>query len=116
MPIDWDTLVISPLHSVFAEPATFLPLAGGSFSISVVFDDAFLKEAMFEDGSSGVIEVSACVGVQLSQFPADPAQNDQIFIPANTAKRRLAATYIVRKPIVDSHGAAKLLLSKASFP
>lgn len=114
--LDWDTVVIGPLMSVFGEPATFMPLAGGSFPITVVFDDAFVKEALFEDGSSGVVEVSACVGVQLTQFAADPLQNDKVFIPANPLKRRLAATYIVRKPMVDSHGAARLLLSKASYP
>jgi hypothetical protein len=114
--IDWDAVVIGPLMGVFGEPATYMPLAGGSFPITVVFDDAYLKEAMFEDGSSGVVEVSACIGVQLSQFTADPLQNDQLFIPANPAKRRLAATYIVRKPMVDSRGAARLLLSRASYP
>lgn len=112
--IDWDSLVIGPLMGVFGEPATYMPLAGGSLPITVVFDDAYLKEVMFEDASSGVTEVSACVGVQLSQFTADPAQNDQIYIPANPVKRRLAATYVVRQPRLDSRGSARLLLSKVS--
>jgi hypothetical protein len=116
MAIDWDSLVIGPLHGVFAEPATYMPLAGGSFPITVVFDDAYLKDAMFEDSSSGVTEVSACVGVQLSQFQADPQQNDQLFLPANPATRRLAATYVVRQPRPDSRGGARLLLSKMSYP
>jgi hypothetical protein len=114
--IDWDAVVIGPLMDVFAEPATYMPLAGGSFAITVVFDDAYLKEVMFEDASTGVTEVSACVGVQLSQLPADPIQNDRLLIPANPAKRRLAATYVVRQPRPDSRGAARLLLTKASYP
>lgn len=114
--IDWDAVVIGPLMGVFAEPATYMPLAGGSFPITVIFDDAYLKEVMFEDASSGVTEVSACIGVQLSQFTADPVQNDQVFIPANPLTRRLAATYVVRQPRPDSRGASRLLLTKASYP
>jgi len=114
MAVDWDALVIGPLHDVFAEPATYTPFVGGSFPITVVFDDAYLKEVMFEDASSGVTEVSACVGVRLSEFLSDPVQNDQVFIPANPLKRRAAATYVVRQPRTDSRGAARLLLSKIS--
>jgi len=116
--IDWDSLVIGPLHGVFAEesPATYMPLAGGSFPITVIFDDAYLEEVMFDDASSGVTEVSACIGVQLSQFPSDPVQNDQVLIPASPRLKRLAATYVVRQPRADSRGAARLLLSKVSYP
>lgn len=114
--IDWDAIVIGPLMGVFGEAATYMPLAGGSFGITVVFDDAYLREVMFEDATTGVTDVSACVGVQLSQFPADPVQNDQVFIPANPAMKRLAATYVVRQPRPDSRGAARLLLSKMSYP
>ncbi|WNC90954.1 hypothetical protein RI103_06280 [Paraburkholderia sp. FT54] len=112
MSIDWDSVVIGPLHGVFAEPATFMPFAGGSFSITVVFDDAYLKEVMFEDATMGATEVSACVGVQLSQFPADPVQNDRLFIPAGRSGRRPAANYLVKQVRPDSRGAARLLLTR----
>lgn len=108
MPIDWNSVVIGPLHGVFAEPVTYMPLAGGSFSITGVFDDAYLKEVMFEDASSGVTEVSAVLGVQLSQFQANPAQNDQLIVIS------IGARYIVRQPRFDSRGAAKLLLTRTS--
>lgn len=117
MSVDWDALVIGPLHGIFAEPATYIPFSGApAFPITVVFDDAYLKEVMFDDATSGTTEVSACVGVQLSQFPADPVPNDAVFIPENPLKRRLAVTYLVRQPRTDSHGAFRLLLSKASYP
>lgn len=116
MPVNWDSVVIGPLHGVFAEPATYTPAGGASFPITVVFDDAYLKEVMFEDASTGVTEVSACVGIRLSEFSADPLQNDQVSIPANRSLRRPAATYVVRQPRVDSRGAARLLLSKMSSP
>lgn len=110
MTVDWNSIVIGPLHGVFAEPVTYKPFAGGSFAITGVFDNAYLKEVMFEDASSGVTEVSAVLGVQLSQFPAPPMQNDQLSIPS------VNTTYVVRQVRPDSRGAAKLLLNKVSSP
>lgn len=110
MPVDWDGLVLGPNMRVFGEPSTYMPSAGGSFSITAVFDDAYLKEVMFEDASTGVTEVSAVLGIQLSQFPAKPIQGDQLFVP------RVNTTYIVRDARPDSHGGMKLLLSKVSSP
>ncbi|MCY0854336.1 head-tail joining protein [Cupriavidus sp. D39] len=110
MPVNWDVAVLGPLMGVFGEPATYLPAAGGSFSITAVFDDAYLKEVMFEDASTGVTEVSAVLGIQLSQFPTKPLQNDKLSVlSVNT-------TYIVRDARPDSRGGMKLLLSKVSSP
>lgn len=108
MTIDWNSVVIGPLHGVFAEPVTYMPLAGGSLSITGVFDDAYLKEVMFEDASSGVTTVSAVLGVQVSQFPSAPAQNDQLIVLSTGVQ------YLVRESRPDSHGAAKLLLSRVT--
>lgn len=112
MPIDWGAIVIGPLHAVFGERMRYTPVGGASFPVSGVFDDAYLKEVMFDDASSGVTEVSACVGVQLSDFSSPPQQNDQLFVPANPALLRSAATYVVRQPRADGRGAVRLLLSK----
>ncbi|MEX3961029.1 hypothetical protein AB4Y42_02245 [Paraburkholderia sp. EG286B] len=108
MSVNWDALVIGPLQRVFGEPATYTPLGGASFQITGVFDDAYLKEIMFEDATAGVTTVSAVLGVQLSQFPAMPAQNDSLWIASN------GATYLVREVRPDSRGGAKLLLSRSS--
>jgi hypothetical protein len=111
MSIDWDTLVIGPLHGIFAESVTYMPFSGApGLPITGVFDDAYLKEVMFEDASSGVTEVSAVLGVQVSQFQTSPVQNDQLQVKST------GAVYLVREVRPDSHGAAKLLLSKASYP
>jgi hypothetical protein len=110
MPIDWNATVIGPLMGIFGESATYTPLGGAAFQITGVFDDAYLKEVMFEDASQGVTEVSAVLGVQLSQFPVQPSQNDKLFVPdVNT-------TFVVREVRNDSHGGAKLMLSKVSSP
>lgn len=108
MAVDWDALVIGPTVGIFGEPVTYMPAAGGSFAIDGVFDDAFLKEVMFEDATSGVTEVSAVLGVRVSQFASPPLQNDLLTVLST------GATYVVRQPRIDSHGGAKLLLSKIS--
>jgi hypothetical protein len=110
MPVNWSAEVIGPLMGVFAEPVTYRPFAGGSFQIAGVFDNAYLKEVMFEDASSGMTEVSAVLGVQLSQFPSIPAQNDQLSVAS------VNTTYVVREVRTDSRGGAKLMLSKVSSP
>jgi hypothetical protein len=110
MPIDWDAEVLGPLMGVFGEPVIYLPLAGGSLAITGVFDNAYLKEVMFEDASSGVTEVAAVLGVRLSQFPSMPVQNDQISVPS------VNSTFVVREVRVDGRGGAKLMLNKVSSP
>ncbi|KWR88771.1 head-tail joining protein [Cupriavidus sp. IDO] len=110
MPISWDKMVLGPLMGVFGEAVTYMPAAGGSYAISGVFDDAYLKEVMFEDASQGVTEVSAVLGVQLSQFTATPVQNDQLSVAS------VNTTYVVREVRPDSRGGAKLMLSRVSSP
>lgn len=109
MPIDWNAVVIGPLIGVFGEPVVYTPFGGGAaFQISGVFDDAYLKEVLFEDASSAVTTMSAVLGVQLSQFPSVPVQNDSLKVIST------GSTYIVREVRTDSRGGAKLLLSRAN--
>ena len=108
MPIDWNAEVLGPLMGVFGEPVAYRPLAGGVVQITGIFDDAYLKEVMFEDASPGVTTVSAVLGVQLSQFPVAPVQNDQLYVAS------MGGTFLVREVRADSRGGAKLLLSRVS--
>lgn len=106
MPVNWDAVVIGPLMGVFGESVTYTPRGGAALQITGVFDDAYLKEVMFEDATSGVTTVSAVLGVQLAQFAAPPAQNDSLTVASN------GATYLVREVRTDSRGGAKLMLTK----
>ncbi|MBB3256867.1 hypothetical protein F4827_001712 [Paraburkholderia bannensis] len=110
MAVDWNGLVIGPLVGVFGEPVSYTPQGGEAFQITGVFDDAYLKEVLFEDATTGVTTVSACLGVQLSQFAVAPAQNDAMTVQST------GASYLVREVRVDSRGGARLLLSKVSLP
>jgi len=108
MSINWDALVIGPTMAVFGEPITYTSAFQDPVTITGVFDDAWLAEAMFEDGSSGVTEVSAVLGVQLSQLPFTPRPNDQLVV------QRTGKKFIVREMRNDSHGWAKLLLTRTA--
>jgi hypothetical protein len=110
MPIDWNAAVLQPLMGVFGEPVIYTPLNGAAFQITGVFDDAYQKEVLFDDATTGVTTVAAVLGVQLSQFPVAPAQNDSLKVVSN------GSTYLVREVRVDSRGGAKLLLTKSSVP
>ncbi|MEF3068070.1 hypothetical protein [Pandoraea apista] len=104
--IDWDAEVLGPLMSVFGEAVQYRPLAGTPLTINGVFDDAYQKEMLFSDASVELTTVQAVLGVQLSQFNVPPAQNDQLTVV------RTGASFVVKDVRVDSHGGAKLILSK----
>lgn len=106
MTVNWDALVIGPTIGVFGESITYTPLYRSPITITGVFDDAYHQLVMLEDGSMGATEVSAVLGVQLSQFSITPAQNDQVLV------QRTGSQFLVREVRVDSHGWAKFLLTR----
>ncbi|VVE12865.1 hypothetical protein PCA20602_02727 [Pandoraea capi] len=106
MPINWGAEVLGPLMGVFGEPVQYRPRAGAPLTINGVFDDAYQKEMLFSDASVELTTVQAVLGVQLSQFDVPPVQNDQLTVV------RTGASYVVKDVRVDSHGGAKLVLSK----
>ncbi|WP_087688045.1 hypothetical protein [Pandoraea sp. PE-S2R-1] len=106
MPINWGAEVLGPLMGVFGEPVQYRPRVGNALTIDGVFDDAYQKEMLFSDASSEITTVQAVLGVQLSQFGVPPAQNDQLTVV------RTGGAYVVKDVRVDSHGGAKLILSR----
>lgn len=112
-PIDWDKAVVGPCMSVFGGEVTYRPAAGGSFTITAVFDEANRQLVLLEDGSAALNESAPVLGVQLSQFPAGvvPAQDDQLYIAA-VGTVVIDRTFVVRDTQPDSHGGAKLMLNK----
>jgi hypothetical protein len=114
-PIDWDTLLIGPCMNAFAEPVTYTPAGGAPYQITGVFDRAYLEQLPFGGGggqeplgfgSAGNITAARPVlGVQLSQFAQEPAQDDTVLIPS------VGIAYTVKEVQPDGHGWALLLLS-----
>lgn len=106
--IDWDAVVLGPNFAVFGEPATYLPLIGDAFPIEIIFDRAYTREWLMDDGNIGFTSVSPTAGIRLVQFASDPKQNDRLYVP------RLDLTFIVRNVMPDSHGGARLQLNRVT--
>jgi hypothetical protein len=102
--VDWDSLVLAPLQSVFGEPVTFLPAIGQPIAVSGIFDEAYREVDLA--GGMAVTTESPVLGIRISDFPVLPLQGDQVTVPSR------AKTYIVREVQLDGHGAAKLLLNE----
>lgn len=109
MAIDWDALVVGPTMGVFGDAVTYRPAAGAPFDITGIYDEGNKQLMGLDDGSAGLNESGPVLGVQLSQFPSPPLQNDQLYV--NTvAGVVINRTFVVRDVQPDSHGAAKLML------
>lgn len=121
MAVDWNTLNTACMQAFGNAPVdgtpiaiTYQPLKGTSFPITAIFDRAWLdmlplggaggQEAR-QTGAAGNVTIRRPVlGVQISQFPADPDQGDGVLVGADL--------YYVKEARLDGHGWALLLLSK----
>jgi hypothetical protein len=121
MAIDWSALVIGPTVDIFGESVLYSPVIGRPFSITGVFDEAYLEltplgrggpdTETFGIGSPGSITAEMPVlGVQLSQFRVPPEQDDLLEV---TSGRFKGGRYVVKEVRTDGHGGAKLLLNAA---
>lgn len=104
--INWDTVVLGPLHMVFAEPVTFVPAVGAPLAIAGVFDEAYREVDLA--GGMAVTTEHPLLGVRVSAFPTLPLQGDQVIVPSRNK------TYVIREVQIDGHGSAKLLLNEAA--
>ena len=111
MDFDWDT-VIGAVQSTFSNSSvTYMPSIGAPFGLAKgTFENGYQKEVIFSDGSVGVTTVLPTLGVQLSEFPVLPKQNDRLFVA------KVNSTYSVREIRPDGLGWAKLMLNKVSSP
>ena len=111
MSVDWDKWVLGPLNGVFGEPVVYTPANGSPFTVTGVFDTAYVPVAL--DSDPTVLSVRPVCGVRLSDFPAgwDPsqAQGDQMVRSATNI------AYIVKAGKNDGHGHARLELNRLSL-
>jgi len=108
--IDWDALVVGPCVAVFGQQApdgsgtpTYMPVTGRPFLINGVFDNGVVPIEL-NDPSSDIFTTKPVLGCRASDFPAEAAPNDQVFIPSENQ------TYVVRAVTYDSHGGVLLNL------
>lgn len=102
--VDWDALVLGPVHGVFAEPVVYLPQGGSAVTTEGIFDEAYREVDLA--GGMAVTTETPVLGIRLSAFPRVPLQDDQVQVV------RTGVTYTIRETQLDGHGAAKLLLNK----
>lgn len=116
MSVDFNALVLGPTSDAFADPATFIPAAGGT--ITTLFGPN-QGRGVFDEGHSLLGDVGGDVptstarpvlGIRLSEFTTAPVQNDKVQIP------KVDCTYIVKDVQPDSHGHALLILQLVSSP
>lgn len=108
--IDWDSLVLAPLMSIFGEAtqATYTPKSGaGAFSIDGVFDRAY-KDLTILEGDPGFNSLGPVLGVRLAQFASPPLQGDTVTIAS------VGLTYMVGNVQSDGHGWCKLRLNSTT--
>lgn len=104
--MDWDSLVLGPLQSVFGEPVTFLPAFDPPFTVSGIFDEAYREVDLA--GGMAVTTEHPVLGIRTSDFPTLPVQGDQLIVLSRNK------TYVIREVQIDGHGSAKLLLNEAA--
>lgn len=109
--IDWDSLVLAPLETIFGEgqrpegQVTFYPAGRNAYPIDGVFDSAY-REVELIDPLVGAASTQPVLGVRLSMFREPPVQDDEVYIPS------ISKRYLVMEVRPDSHGWAKLMLSE----
>lgn len=110
MAIDWDDLVLAPVMGVFGEDERtglpiYTPRGLPAFNLAdAVFDAEYEQVDVNPDDGTTSTSRRPVLGVRVSLFPRQPAQNDTVRIPS-TGK-----TYVVRDVQPDGHGHAKLML------
>jgi len=108
--VDWDDLLQGPVQAVFGEPVAWqssqLP---APVMVSGGWSDGFRPlSAISGDDGYGPVHVTASspmLGVQLSQFPVPPLQNDLVTVRGKT--------YRINEVQADGFGAARLELVNA---
>jgi hypothetical protein len=99
--IDWDAVVLGPVHGVFDEPVVFMPKIGAQYAGTGIFDKAY-REVDLAGGMAVTTEVPM-LGIRTSQCPVPLKQGDQVLIRTTV--------YMIREPQFDGKGYAKLLLN-----
>jgi hypothetical protein len=80
MAIDWDGLVLAPLHAAFGETVNYVPSVGQSFTlIDAVLDRGYVQVGM-DAGGVAITAWSTILGIRPALCPAgfSAAAGDQV--------------------------------------
>lgn len=109
--IDWDSVVLAPVESVFGQPATYRAKDGHTYPLGGVFDEA-VTNVDIVDGVP-VTTTRPCYGYRVGTLAIAARQGDTLFIPAAPGAPLSDTTYVVREVRKDGHGWCFLLLNLA---
>ena len=103
-PVDWDSLVLAPLHAVFGEAVTYQPASGAAFTLTdAVFDRAYIQVGFTAEGAPHTAWHTV-LGVRLASCPPGfkAADLDRVTVQG--------ATYRVVDEQPDGKGNTTLIL------
>jgi hypothetical protein len=101
--IDWDRMVLGPTVQVFGEKVWFTPVGGQTKDLWLVYDEGN-KDIPLAGGTS-LNSSNPIVSGQVSAFPVEPAQGDQIMID------RTGDVFVVGDVNEDGKGSVTLSLN-----
>jgi len=109
MSIDWDALVLGPVHRTFVEPVTYQPVSGpANPALTGVFDEGYQSRIELEDGSVSWTTQAPTLGIRLAEWGGAPQQGETVTIPS------VGKTFIVVDARPDGHGEIRLILGSVS--
>lgn len=112
-PVDWDSLVLSPVMATFGEACTLSPATGGTpISFTGVYDEGF-RRAVEVPGDFGLHQVhisssAPILGCRAANFPTPPRQGDMVSVRGRS--------FAIAEVRPDSHGGLHLVLNEGNAP
>jgi hypothetical protein len=109
--IDWDSVLLDPVQTIFGQPATYTTRTGQTWPLAGVFDEA-VADVDVVDGVP-VTTVRPCFGFRTVTLPVAAHQGDRLDIPAAPGAPLDDTPYVIREVRIDGHGWCFLLLNLA---
>jgi hypothetical protein len=90
MSIDWDGLVLAPLHAAFGETITYQPVGiGAPFTLTDAVCDRAYTQVGFDHNGVPVTAWSTHIGIRLASCPQGFAPADQDLVTWNGSQFRV---------------------------
>lgn len=105
-PVDWDKKLLAPLFGVFGEECEHRPRTGGAYSLTGIFDRAYVQQLIGEDGGTESNSTLPVVGVRDTELAVRPRQGDGFYIV------RTGELFTINDVQPDSHGGTRLELNR----
>ena len=108
--IDWDSLVLSPLQSVFSDPIAYAPTVSQPGAAPFLARGIFAQRpTRWETAEGGLLTtLETTLGIMLADYPVPPRQGDSLV--------RSGVTWFVWDVNADGQGGASLSIKMQRKP